>query len=113
MGATDGQIEALYDVTGAGAAALAGFPDECLGTAPTISATRRGRRAGGPVHPAERAALLFAEQMTIGPGRVPPTTFERLGEFFEAGEIVEIAAVVGLFNYFNRFNNALEVEVTR
>ncbi len=113
MGATDGQIEALYDVTGAGAAALAGFPDECLGTAPTSPPPGASAGPDDLFSPAERAALLFAEQMTIGPGRVPPPTFQRLAEFFEPAEIVEIAAVVGLFNYFNRFNNALEVEVTR
>jgi alkylhydroperoxidase family enzyme len=36
-----------------------------------------------------------------------------LREQFDEGEIVEIAAVAGLFNYFNRFNNALRVEPTR
>jgi alkylhydroperoxidase family enzyme len=29
------------------------------------------------------------------------------------GEIVEITMVIGLFAYFNRFNDALRVEVTR
>ena len=32
--------------------------------------------------------------------------------FFSEGEVVEIAAVVGLFNYFNRFNDALGMEPT-
>lgn len=31
---------------------------------------------------------------------------------FDEGEIVEVAAVAGLFNYFNRFNNALAVPPT-
>jgi alkylhydroperoxidase family enzyme len=31
---------------------------------------------------------------------------------FSEGEIVEIAAVVGIFNYFNRFNDALGMEPT-
>jgi len=29
------------------------------------------------------------------------------------GEAIEIAAVVGIFNYFNRFNDAFGVEPTR
>ena len=31
---------------------------------------------------------------------------------FDDGQIVELAAVIGLFNYFNRFNDALRVEIT-
>jgi alkylhydroperoxidase family enzyme len=34
-------------------------------------------------------------------------------QHFEEGEIVEIAAVAGISNYFNRFNNALQMEPTR
>ena len=33
--------------------------------------------------------------------------------FFDEGEIVELMAAVGLFNYFNRFNNALLMEPTQ
>jgi alkylhydroperoxidase family enzyme len=32
---------------------------------------------------------------------------------FSEGEVVEIAAVVGIFNYFNRFNDALGMEPTK
>lgn len=38
---------------------------------------------------------------------------ESLRAFYSEGEIVEIAAVVGIFNYFNRFNDALGMEPTR
>ena len=31
---------------------------------------------------------------------------------FDEGEIVELAAVIGLFNYFNRFNDALQIPIT-
>ena len=34
-------------------------------------------------------------------------------EHFDDGQIIEIAAVIGLFNYFNRFNDALKVDITR
>jgi len=36
-----------------------------------------------------------------------------LRKHWSEGEAVEIAAVVGIFNYFNRFNDALGVEPTR
>jgi hypothetical protein len=36
-----------------------------------------------------------------------------LRTFYSEGEIVEILCAIGLFNYFNRFNNALLMEPTR
>ncbi len=65
-----------------------------------------------PFPPRERAALRFATAMTRGGGEVPEEVFEDLRRHFGEAEIVEIACVVGLFNYFNRFNNALHVEIT-
>ncbi len=61
----------------------------------------------------ERSALDFAEALTLDSNNVPDKIFFRLQEHFTEGEIVEIAAVAGLFNYFNRFNNALQMEPTR
>jgi alkylhydroperoxidase family enzyme len=61
----------------------------------------------------ERVALEFAEAMTRDSTHVSDELFRRLREHFDEGEIVEITAVAGLFNYFNRFNNALEMEPTR
>jgi alkylhydroperoxidase family enzyme len=60
-----------------------------------------------------RAALAFAEKLTLDSNAVPTELFEELRRHFDEGEIVEIAAVAGLFNYFNRFNNALEMEPTK
>lgn len=51
--------------------------------------------------------------MTRDASRVPDAVFEQLARRFDEGEIVEIAAVVGLFNYFNRFNEALKMEPTQ
>jgi putative methionine-R-sulfoxide reductase with GAF domain len=62
--------------------------------------------------PDQKAALLFADAMTDGPGHVPDPVYEELRRHFNETQIVEIACVIGLFNYFNRFNNALHVEVT-
>jgi GAF domain-containing protein len=66
-----------------------------------------------PFPPDQKAALLFADAMTEGPGHVPDPVYEELRRHFSEAQIVEIACVIGLFNYFNRFNNALHVEVTR
>ena len=65
-----------------------------------------------PFPPDQKAALLFADAMTSGPGQVPDPVYAELRRHFGEAQIVEIATVVGLFNYFNRFNNALHVEVT-
>ena len=62
--------------------------------------------------PDQRAALLFADAMTDGPGHVPDPVYQELRRHFSEAQIVEIACVIGLFNYFNRFNNALHVEIT-
>ena len=62
---------------------------------------------------AEKAALRLAEQMTLDANRIPDDEFDRLREHFDEGEIVELMAAIGLFNYFNRFNNALQMEPTQ
>lgn len=61
---------------------------------------------------AERAALAFAEAMTLRSTEVPEAVHEELDRHWTPSEVVEIAAVAGLFNYFNRFNNALGVPPT-
>lgn len=38
--------------------------------------------------------------------------FARLRQFYDEGEIVELSAMAGLFNYFNRVNDALRMEPT-
>jgi hypothetical protein len=65
-----------------------------------------------PFPPDQKTALLFADAMTDGPGHVPDDVYDELKRHWSEPQIVEIACVVGLFNYFNRFNNALHVEIT-
>ena len=60
-----------------------------------------------------RVALRFAEQMTRDAHGVDQELFGALRSHFDEGEVVEIASVVGLFNYFNRFNDALQIEPTQ
>lgn len=60
----------------------------------------------------ELAALRFAESMTRGNGQVEIELIDALREHYSEAEIVEITLVAGLFAYFNRVNNALDVEPT-
>ena len=61
---------------------------------------------------AERAALTLAERMTTDAHGVDEEVWATLREHYDEGQIVELAAVIGLFNYFNRFNDALRVDPT-
>ena len=70
-------------------------------------------RNAGRFTEAELAALSLAERMTTDAHGVDEEVWATLREHFDEGQIVELAAVIGLFNYFNRFNDALRVDVTR
>ncbi len=62
---------------------------------------------------AEKAALRLAEHMTRDAHQVTDELWNNLRGHFDEGEVVELAAAVGLFNYFNRFNDALKMEPTK
>ncbi len=62
---------------------------------------------------AEKAALRLAEHMTIDAHQVSDELWADLRRHYEEGEIIELAAAIGLFNYFNRFNDALRMEPTK
>ena len=51
--------------------------------------------------------------MTPTPGVVSPEVYGALEPYWSPAQIVEITAVICLFNFFNRFANALEIPVTR
>ena len=57
--------------------------------------------------PAERAALAAAVALTREPRALPAPVTEELERFYDAGEIVEIVAAIGLHNYVTRVSNAL------
>jgi alkylhydroperoxidase family enzyme len=61
----------------------------------------------------EKAALRFAERMTLDSNNVDEALWSQLREHFDDGEVVELASAIGLFNYFNKFNNALKMEPTK
>jgi uncharacterized peroxidase-related enzyme len=63
--------------------------------------------------PAEKAALRLAETVTRDAHALSDEQFAELRSFYSEGEIVELLCAIGLFNYFNRFNNALKMEPTK
>ncbi len=62
---------------------------------------------------AEKEALHLAEAMTSDSLHYTDEEMARLRRFYSEGEVVELMAAVGLFNYFNRFNNLLQMEPTQ
>lgn len=62
---------------------------------------------------AEKAALELAERTTLDPNGVDDAFWNELRKHYDEGEIIELLAAIGLFNYFNRFNNALHMEPTK
>jgi alkylhydroperoxidase family enzyme len=67
----------------------------------------------GPYSDAEKAAFAYAKQLTLDAHGVDDALFARLRRHYDEGEIVEISAMAGLFNYFNRVNDALLMEPTK
>jgi len=63
--------------------------------------------------PAEKAALRLAETVTRNANAVTDEQFAELRKYYDEGEVVELMCAIGLFNYFNRFNNALRMEPTK
>jgi alkylhydroperoxidase family enzyme len=61
----------------------------------------------------EKVALRLAERVTRDSHTVDNQLFGELRQHFDEGEIIELLAVIGLFNYFNRFNDALQMEPTK
>ena len=61
----------------------------------------------------EKVAIHLAEVMTLDAHAYSDQDFQRLREFYSEGEVVELMAAIGLFNYFNRFNDLLQMEPTR
>lgn len=60
-----------------------------------------------------RSAFIYADVMTPTPGKVSADDYGALERHWAPGQIVEITAVICMFNFFNRFANALDIPVTR
>lgn len=67
----------------------------------------------GPFSEQEKAAFAYAKQLTLDAHGIEDELFARLRAYYDEGEIVEISAMAGLFNYFNRVNDALGTEPTK
>jgi len=62
---------------------------------------------------AEKEAIALAEAMTLDSLNYTDAQFASLRRFYSEGEVIELMASIGLFNYFNRFNNMLQMEPTQ
>ncbi len=58
----------------------------------------------------ELAALRFAGVMTTSGRDVDEALWDEVQAHFDDGQIVELASVIGLFNFFNRFADALRIQ---
>jgi len=72
-----------------------------------------GGAALASFEPAWRAALGYADAATERSNAVTDEEYAALAAHWDEGQIVEITQVIGLFSYFNRFNNALRVDITK
>ena len=60
-----------------------------------------------------QSALRYADAMTPTPGHVGEATFTELASHWSPRQIVEITAVICMYNFFNRFAHALDIPITR
>lgn len=60
--------------------------------------------------PRELAALRYAEIVTTSARDVDEELWDELQSYFDDGELVELSTVIGLFNFFNRFADALHLQ---
>jgi uncharacterized peroxidase-related enzyme len=84
-----------------------------LGTTPEQIEALKSWRESPLFSEAEKEALHLAEAMTSDSLHYSDEEMVRLRRFYSEGEVVELMAAIGLFNYFNRFNNLLQMEPTQ
>jgi uncharacterized peroxidase-related enzyme len=58
----------------------------------------------------EKAALKYAEELTLSPGNIRDETYADLEAYYSESQIVEITAIAALYNMINRFNEALKLD---
>ena len=74
---------------------------------------RGGPRAVETLEPGWRAALDYADAIHRSGHDVTDELYRRLRGAWDEGQIVEITLVIGMAEYFNRFNDSLRVEPTK
>jgi alkylhydroperoxidase family enzyme len=55
----------------------------------------------------------LTERVTRDAHSIDDQLWSALSKQYDEGEIVELVSAIGLFNYFNRFNDALLMEPTK
>lgn len=60
--------------------------------------------------PAQKAAIAWAEHLTERTYRQHPEAMPELKKHFSDEQIVEITMVSGFFNFWNRFNDGLQID---
>jgi AhpD family alkylhydroperoxidase len=60
---------------------------------------------------AEKAAIAWAECLTLITYRQKPEVMEELKRHFNNEQVVEITMVSGFFNFWNRFTDGLQVDI--
>jgi len=58
----------------------------------------------------EKAALKYAEALTVNPGNISDKVFDDLKKYYSESQIVEITSIAALYNMINRFNEALKLD---
>ena len=61
----------------------------------------------------EVVSIELADKVTWSGHAVDEDLWKRLLDYYTEDEIVEVICAIGLFNYFNRVNDALHMEITR
>jgi len=74
---------------------------------------RGAHEAIARLEPGWRAALEYADVIHRSGHEVTDELYGRLRAAWDEGQIVEITLVIGMTEYFNRFNDSLRVEPTK
>ena len=82
-----------------------GFSDD------QISALEDGYQESDLFTPTEKAAIAWAECLTLKTYREKPEIMAELKRHFSNEQIVEITMVSGFFNFWNRFTDGLQVDI--
>lgn len=59
----------------------------------------------------DRAAILWADRITRGEAHADPGAWQRVRAVFTEAQAVELTLVVCLFNFLNRFNDTMWLEL--
>ncbi|HEX4574757.1 MAG TPA: hypothetical protein VH158_06465 [Gemmatimonadales bacterium] len=73
---------------------------------------RGGREAVERLEPGWRVALEYADVVHRSGHDVTDDLYRKLRAAWDDGQIVELTLVIGMTEYFNRFNDALRVAPT-